>query len=189
MPRYVYTCCCTDPEHAANRADPGFEEEIKKALAECRDHYKNFLFTSGLRGFIIRNPGLCVPEMDEEGVPLWSVDPVHPTTDGYNRIVEMILSEADRLRDKAGSKKRSGSVLEAPSKRPRQEVPRPNWVSETCAATSRQDGVRRGGDRGRPPFRGRGRGRGWMRGRGEAKGGGRGQSYKYGQGRGRGQYY
>jgi hypothetical protein len=24
LPRYVYTCCCTDPEHAANRADPGF---------------------------------------------------------------------------------------------------------------------------------------------------------------------
>ncbi len=95
------------------------------------------------------------------------------------------------MRGKAGSKKRSGSVLEAASKRPRQEVPRPNWVSETCAATSRQDGVRRGGDRGRPPFRGRGRGRGrgWMRGRGEAKGGGRGQRYEYGQGRGGGQYY
>jgi hypothetical protein len=176
-----------DLEHAANRAEPGFKEDIKKALADCRDHYKNFLFTSGLRGFVIRNPGLCVPETDEEGTPLWSEDPVHPTKEGYSRMVDLILPEADRMRGKAGSKKRFGSVLEAASKRPRQEVPRPNWVSETCAATSRQDGARRGGDRGRPPFRGRGRG--WVRGRGEARGRGRGQSYEYGHGGGRGQYY
>jgi hypothetical protein len=117
---------------------------------------------------------------------LWSEDPVHPTPEGYSRIVDMILSEAERMRGKAGSKKRSGSILEAASKRPRQEIPRPNWVSETCAATSRQDGARRGRDRGRPPFRGRGRG--WVRGRGEARRG-RGQSYEYGQERGRGQYY
>ncbi len=58
---------------------------------------QNFLFTSGLRGFIIRNPGLCVPEMDEEGMPLWSVDPVHPTKEGYTRIVDMILSDFRRL--------------------------------------------------------------------------------------------
>jgi hypothetical protein len=49
-----------------------FEEDIRKALVECRDHYKNFLFTSGLRGFVVRNPGLCVPELNEEGMCLWS---------------------------------------------------------------------------------------------------------------------
>jgi hypothetical protein len=79
----------------------------------------------------------------------------------------MIATDAERLRGKACSKKRAGSVLEAASMRPRQEVPRPNWVAETCAATSRQDGIRRGGDRGRPPFRDRGRG--WVRGRGESR--------------------
>jgi hypothetical protein len=45
----------------------------------------------------------------------------------------------------------------------------------------------RGGDRGRPPFRGRGRG--WVRGLGDARGRGRGQNYEYGQRRGGGQYY
>jgi hypothetical protein len=154
----VYTCCCTSQEHAPNRSEPGFEDDFKKALAECRDHYKNFLFTSGLRGFVVRNLGLCVPEVNEEGMCLWSEDPVHPTQEGYSRIVEMIVTDAERLRGKAGNKKRAGSILEAASKRPRHEVPRPNWVAETCAATSRQDGVRRGGDRGHPPFRGRGRG-------------------------------
>jgi hypothetical protein len=113
LPRYMYTCCCTSPEHAAKRAEPGFEEDIKKTLAECRDHYKNFLFTSVLRGFVIRNPGLCVPELNEEGMCLWSDDPVHPTSVGYSRIVEMILSEAEQMRGKASSKKRPGSILEA----------------------------------------------------------------------------
>jgi hypothetical protein len=139
----------------------------------------------------VKNPGLCVPELDEEGNRLWLEDPVHPTASGYSRIVDMIIADADRLRNKAGGKKRAGSVLEAASKRPRHEVPRPNWVAETCAATSRQDGVRRGGDRGRPPFRGRGRGRGWVRGRGDNHGGGHrgGTGYQYGGGRGGGNYY
>jgi hypothetical protein len=120
LPRYVYTCCCTSlasQEHALNRSEPGFEDDFRKALAECKDHYKNFLFTSGLRGFAVRNPGLCVPEVDEDGMRLWNEDPVHPTPEGYSRIVE--ITDAERLRGKAGGKKRAGSVLEAASKRPR----------------------------------------------------------------------
>jgi hypothetical protein len=127
-----------------NRLEPSFEVDLRKALAECRDHYKNFLFTSGLPGFAVKNPGLCVPELDEEGNRLWLEDPVHPTASGYSRIVDMVISDAERLRSKAGEKKRSGSVLEAASKRSRHDMPRPNWVAETCAATSMQDGARRG---------------------------------------------
>jgi hypothetical protein len=83
MPRYLYVSCCEDTEHAPNQRDAGFEDEFRKALAESRDYYKNFLFTSGLRGFSIRNPGLCVPETDENGMRFWNNDPVHPTYDGY----------------------------------------------------------------------------------------------------------
>ncbi len=71
MPRYLYISCCEDTEHAPNRREAGFEDELRKALADSRDYYKNFLFTSGLRGFSIRNPGLCVPETDESGTRLW----------------------------------------------------------------------------------------------------------------------
>jgi hypothetical protein len=78
MPRFLYISCCDDMEHAPNRREAGFEDELRKALADSRDYYKNFLFTSGLRGFSIRNPGLCVPETDENGARLWSNDPVHP---------------------------------------------------------------------------------------------------------------
>jgi hypothetical protein len=57
-----------------------FEDDLRKALAECRDFYKNFLFTSGLRGLAVKNPGLCVLETDEDGNRLWLEDPVHPHT-------------------------------------------------------------------------------------------------------------
>jgi hypothetical protein len=91
LPRYLYACCCISEEHAPNRVEPGFEADLRKALAECRDHYKNFLFTSGLRGFAVKNPGLCVPELDEEGNRLWLEDPVHSTASGYSRIVDMVI--------------------------------------------------------------------------------------------------
>jgi hypothetical protein len=95
LPRYLYSSCCTDEEHAPNRREAGFEVDFRKALADCRDHYKNFLFTSGLLGFAIRNPGLCVPELDESGRRLWNDDPVHPTYEGYTRICDMLCVEAD----------------------------------------------------------------------------------------------
>ncbi len=169
MPRYLYVSCCEDTEHAPNRREAGFEDEFRKALAESRDYYKNFLFTSGLRGLSIRNPGLCVPETDENGMQLWNNDPVHPTYDGYVRICNMICEEADRLRKKpssAAGTKRSGGNLGSASKKARMEVPRPHWVAESCAATSRQDGSLRGMDRGQ----GLNRGRGWFRGRGDGRG-------------------
>ncbi len=132
-------------------------EEFRKALADNSDYYKNFLFTSGLRGFSIRNPGLCVPEMDENGMRLWNNDPVHPTCECYVRICNMICAEADRLRKKPSSSvgtKRAGSTLRSASKEARMEVPRPHWVAETCAATSRQNGSHaRHGQRPRPQSR------------------------------------
>jgi hypothetical protein len=181
MPRYLYISCCDDTEHAPNRREAGFEDELRKALADSRDYYKNFLFTSGLRGFSIRNPGLCVPEADESGVRLWNNDPVHPTYAGYVRIVDMICEEADRLRKKPGSAaggKRAGGSLGPVSKKARMDVPRPHWVAESCAATSRQDGSLRGMDRGRA----NNRGRGWFRGRGDGRGRGRGGKFDRGSG-------
>ncbi len=90
----------------------------------------------------------------------------------------MICEEADRLRKKPSSAaggKRSGGSLGPASKKARMDVPRPHWVAESCAATSRQDGSLRGMDRGRGWFRGRGDGRG--RGRGGKFGRGGGYAY------------
>jgi hypothetical protein len=59
MPRYLRGCCMR-PDHAPNRLEEGFEEQLRKGLVECRGYFKDFLFTSGLRGFSILNPGLFV---------------------------------------------------------------------------------------------------------------------------------
>ncbi len=90
--------CCEDDEHAPNRADPGFEANIRAGLADARGHFKDFLFSHNLK-FKILNPGLCVPLSNEDGDPMWSEeDPVHPLYNGYEAIIDLIEQEADILR-------------------------------------------------------------------------------------------
>jgi len=193
MPRYLYVGCCNVEDHAPNRQDPDFESKMRKELQGVRDMFKDFLFTSGLRGFVVRNPGVCVPKEDASGQPLWgNEDPVHPLTEGYNLIGDLLCEEIVNLTKKKQSGKRAGGHLEAAKKRPRMEVPRPRWVEETSSATTRQDGYVPGGSRGRFP---RGRfNNGWRAGRGGrggrggpgGRGGNGGQSGYDGRGRGRG---
>jgi hypothetical protein len=94
----------------------------------------------------------------------------------------MICAEADRMRKKpettAGTK-RAGSSLGSTGKKPRIEVPRPQGVVESCAATARQDGGRSGLDQGRGMSRGRGRPRGIGGDRGRGAGSGRGHGSYY----------
>jgi hypothetical protein len=33
------------PDHAPNRLEEGFEDQLKKGLVECRGYFKDFLFT------------------------------------------------------------------------------------------------------------------------------------------------
>jgi hypothetical protein len=127
MPCYVRGCC-TRPDHAPNRLEEGFEEQLKKGLVECRGYFKDFLFTSGLRGFSILNPGLCLPAVDEGGavMMLWGLDPVHLLKEGYLFIAEMICEAASKLGVKPeGMRKRAGSLMGPPGKKPRVEITRP----------------------------------------------------------------
>jgi len=126
LPRYMYTGCCASPEHAPNRVmDEAFEESLRKGLSEMRSHFKDFLFTNNIRNFKLLNPGLCVPEKDEDGEPLWGEDPVHPLYGGYERIADLIVKEAETFG--ARGQKRPGESAESHSKRPRLEQ-RPSWV-------------------------------------------------------------
>jgi hypothetical protein len=147
IPRFLYALCCENVEHASNQRDQDFEADLRAALAEAMNSYKDFLFTSGLRGFSVLNPGLCVPAEDEAGTPLWSDDPFHPVYEGYSRITDMIVKEAEKLRHWAGTKRKGGS-LAAENKRPRLEIQRPSWIEHGCSSTARQDGFVRGGQRG-----------------------------------------
>jgi hypothetical protein len=179
MPRYLYVNCCVRADHAPNRLEDSFEENIRKSLADCRSFYKDFLFTSGLKHFNIVNPGICVPQEDEEGNQLWGPDPVHPRHEGYGRIVDYICSEAAKLQNKDDTKKRQGEPLGPPPKRQHLAIQRPKWVADVPTNIM----VQGGGNRGQSPARGRGhwRGNNFMRGRG----GGQPRGQPYGQGYGR----
>ena len=96
-----------------NRCDEDFEDNLRSGLQEVRNHFKDFLFTSGLRGFTVRNPGQAVPAHDESGAPLWTADPVHPTFEGYNLIADLIEEEARILI--GGKTKRQGERKEPPN--------------------------------------------------------------------------
>ena len=137
---------------------------------EVRGWFKDFLFSSGLRGFKIINPGICIPETDEEGELLWGEDPVHPLYLGYEKLVDTIEEEANILRSGSRAGKRAGERLEAPPKRRRQEAARPTWIEQGRAPIMTLGGhIPRGGRgyfRGAPrgprgEDRGRPRGGGW----------------------------
>jgi hypothetical protein len=157
LPRYILAGCCNQEDHAPNRSEPGFEDAIRSGLCEVRGFFKDFLFSSNLRGFRLLNPGLCVPAADEDGDPLWGDDdPVHPLYNGYERIVDTIEKEADSLR--AGNKRPGDEISPAP-KKPRVEVPRPRWIDQPQPNVMMHGGYTpRGGQPWfRPGFRGRGR--------------------------------
>jgi hypothetical protein len=166
MPRYVHSSCCNRADHTTNREEEGFEAGIVKGLTEVRGFYKDFLFTSGFRGFVVLNPGLSVPAEDESGTKLWGRSPVHPLHEGYNRIADLICEEAVKLLRR--SKKRPGEdTTPPPAKKPRLELPRPRWVEASTSAVVSHGWADRGrggqgGGRGQwPYFPSRG---GWQRG-------------------------
>jgi len=159
LPRYLYRGCCDSEDHGTNRGDEDFEDNLKTGLQEIGDFFKDFLFTNGLRGFRIRNPGHVVSGFDESGDPLWQDDPVHPTYEGYNRIADLIEQEAASML--GGGNKRKGDRLAHHSKRPRFEFSRPAWINMDQGRGGGRGGDQ-GGHRGRyAGGRGRGGGR-WM---------------------------
>jgi hypothetical protein len=161
---------------------------VQKGLQDCRNFFKDFLFTSGLRGFSVVNPSLCVPVEDERGEPLWGADPVHPKHEGYNRIVDFVCAEAERLTGKGGIKKRAATQDGPPGKKPRTEAARLRWVDESPSSTTMRGGPARGSARGRGyhdmyGYGGRGGAHGGFTGGGSGGGGGGDGG---GRGRGRG---
>jgi hypothetical protein len=128
MPRYLYVSCCTREDHAPNRELEGFEADIRAGLAICRGHYKDFFYTSGFRNVTVLNPDLELPQEDAEGFQLWGPDPVHPLTDGYTKVADLICREVEAGRDR--SKKRPGEKLESRNKKQKYEPARPSWIGQ-----------------------------------------------------------
>jgi hypothetical protein len=176
MPRYLYVSCCTREDHAPNRGVDGFEADLRAGLAVCRGSYKDFFYTNGFRNVTVLNPGLELPQEDADGFQLWGPDPVHPLSDGYKKIADLVIREVEAGRDR--SKKRPGDKLESKNKKQRFEPARPSWIGQqipvaTVKTTFGAWRGRGGGpDNWRGPSGGRGRGnRSWRR------PGGRGRGY------------
>jgi hypothetical protein len=153
-------------DHAPNRLQDGYEEEMRKALMTCRGFYKDFFFTSGFRNVTVLNPGLETPQEDETGLQLWGPDPVNLLSEGYGRIIDMVCREKEK-KDGA-SRKRAGETLEPKnSKRPRFEPARLRWIEQAQPQITVHSSYNHwrgaGGDRGRGrrPWRVLGRGMGY----------------------------
>jgi hypothetical protein len=189
LPRYLYASCCDREDHVSNKDEDDFAEKLRKNLGECRDWIKDFLFTSDLRGCKILNPGKEIPVREEGETVFWGDDPIHPTYEGYNRIIDAVVEEADRM---SGIlvKKRAGGSLNNPPKRPKLDL-RPRWVEDNGNQPLWRADMQgnRGGFRGRSfdgsgPWRGRGRG-----GRGYQHAGYSGKIKSWGRGRGGNSWY
>jgi len=160
-PRYLEGCC-DEIEHASNRFDEGFEDGLRRCLAECRQNFKDFLFTSGYRGFRVIDPSPALPGNNDD---IWDWDPVHPSTTGYENICDLFEGEFDKF-SHGGTKKRPAETQLAPEAKKRKvEVPRPRWVSGDSNNAQREYTSGYRGSGGQPPWFVRGRGRGGFRGR------------------------
>ncbi len=49
MPRYLYESCCGREDHAPNRMEDGFKEELRRSLGEFRLNIKKLLFIRNYR--------------------------------------------------------------------------------------------------------------------------------------------
>jgi hypothetical protein len=160
-PRYLEGCC-DEIEHASNRFDEGFEDGLRRCLAECRQNFKDFLFTSGYRGFRVIDLSPALPSSNDD---IWDWDPVHPSTTGYESICDLIEGEFDKF-SHGGSKKRPAESQLAPEAKKRKvEIPRPRWVSGDSNNAQREYTGGYRGHGGQPPWFVRGRGHGGFRGR------------------------
>jgi hypothetical protein len=166
MPRFLREACCDELEHAPNRYWPGFEEGLRKNLSEFRSNHKDFLFTRGFRGFKVIDPSPALPNIAGES-NIWGEDPVHPLTEGYERVVDLLEKEI-LMRSAAGGKRTASDSAGGQVKKPRMEVHRPSWIEGSSLTAKRNDvGA----------FRGRGGGRG-----GGGRGGRSGPGFRGGRG-------
>jgi hypothetical protein len=131
MPLFLEVWCCDELENAPNRFNTDFEKKMCNTLAEYRRNFKDFLFTNVLRGFTVIDPSLTVPANSADYDLVWGDNPVHPTTEGYKRVVDLFMTTMEKLgTPKGGTKRPVKDGAGSKAKKARQEAPRPWWISE-----------------------------------------------------------
>jgi hypothetical protein len=188
LPRYLIPCC-GDDSHITNRSESGFREEMMGKLAEAKKSIRDLVFGKKLRNFKVMDPLHIMYGGDENGGEgqrrgLWRLDPVHPSEEGYDSLLNGILVERGSI-----SFNRQHAAGTGSGKRTQpggnHHHTRQSWVSEdenTAHRVYDETKTLRGGNRGRLGKNGAN----W-RGRGSDKrGGGRGGNSQGGGNRGGG---
>jgi hypothetical protein len=186
LPRYLIPCC-GDDTHITNRSESGFREEMMAKLAEAKKSIRDLVFGKKLRNFKVMDP-LHIMYGGENGGEgqrrgLWRLNPVHPSEDGYDSLLNGIMTERESIsfnRQHASGAGGGKRTLFGGNHHHRRQ----SWVSEDDNTTRHvyDTNTPRGGTRGRmgkngASWRGRGgekrgdgcSGRGW---RGGNRGGG-----------------
>jgi hypothetical protein len=172
LPAYMEEGCCSDPEHASNRAQPTFKKSLEEAIYASRTNLKNFAFRHGLRLCTTISTWGQVKRLE----PIWA-GPTSLRKEGYSAIADAIVAGIGEMQKKRRSSEQSGTP--AP-KRAREQRPTPQGVQQPQprggrgrgATSTHQPQHQRGGSswvkRGWGPGSNRG---GWSRGQPRGFGG------------------
>jgi hypothetical protein len=169
---YLWAACCKDHEHAPNVYSEGHMVDQLASINGAFKLWRGMAFRSKISNLKLCNAAHLVS--DER---YWSVDPVHPSMEGYTKVLASVLKGIEVMTNKRLSLLEDVSTAEA-SKRPRasssastagqheDSLPsqkRPAWLTSDSnyahrfEDTGRGQGWRGGGCGGRPwGWRGRG---------------------------------
>jgi hypothetical protein len=137
LPRYLWSACCGDVEHATNTRCDGYQEEQLGDLEACQRLWRGLAHRQGIPNLKICNTGRLLADSE-----LWVNDPVHPCQEGYDRVVRYLIQGLADMANKRKKLSSDDSDLEdnMPQKKQKTEdgmerMPpprfRPAWTSST----------------------------------------------------------
>jgi len=172
MPRYWLQPCCGDPDHAPNRKDDGFEDDLFTGLEGLRRHCKDYLFLHRHRNVSVLNSSLMLTDVATNSAAstanlealrdLWGGDPVHPSRSCYTNMAKKIME-----RTEASANVDSGSVAIGVASGA-DRAKKPKWFEAPESSVVNYQPARDSWAGWREPQRGRGF---WQRGARAARGG------------------
>jgi hypothetical protein len=97
LPRYIIPCC-GDSGHITNRGEDDFKHKMCADLGEFKKSLKDLIFGKKIRNFKVLNPldlmyGDCGDGDKRPKRGFWKNDPVHPTSAGYENLVNGIIKK------------------------------------------------------------------------------------------------
>jgi len=110
FPRYVSSPCCHEEGHITNFREPDYVDGILAHLVEVRSNFKSFLFSDRIRRANVINPGPIME--DKTAGPHWA-DPVHPASDSFDKLSELVIESGERLLGKRKFEEEASLVREA----------------------------------------------------------------------------